>query len=391
MWDNFLIIGGGVAGMSAAAKVRTLNASASITILSQENEGFYTRIRIPDYVAGKVERNRLVLPAQKWAEQNGIKRLQGVTATSLDTVAHQVTTGDGQTFIYDRLLLATGALCNIPPLKGVELKGVVGVRTLQDADTLRDELGTLRGKEDGDRGRVVVVGGGVLGIELAAAINSLGPEVVVVEPYQWLLNRQLDRDGGDVLKVALEKTGLLFRLGVGVEELLGENGRVTGVKLYGDGDVLPCSVVVIAAGVHADVELARSAGIQVNRGIVIDNGMKTSADDVFAAGDCAEYQGRSYGLWSVADEQGKLAGAALCGEEVNYQGSVPGVNLKVIGVGIMSAGRIEPGRGEYAKVSSGAGTYKKLVYNEQDRLVGAVLVGDLTEQRAILKELNSDE
>lgn len=374
-----VVVGTGVAGVEAALSARQRDPSCRIRLIGSEDTSFYARIRLGEVVAGRTPPDRLVLKDPKWFGERDIDLALGVRAEGLDPAVARVRLSTGEWVPYDALLLATGAVPFLPPIPGVDREGVL---------SLRDMTGAIRLRERALRSATaVVIGGGLLGIEVAAALRQNGLSVTVVETAPWLLPRQLDREGAAVVQRHLEARGLIFLLGAQVRAVLGEP-RVQAVALV-DGATLEADLVLVAAGVRPEVSLAREAGIVWNRGIVVDDRLATSAPGVFAAGDCAEHRGRVYGIWPAAEAQGRAAGAAMTGGEVRYEGTVPSTTLKVTDLPVLSAGDLATGEGRIEEVSQGEGVYRKLVRDADGRLVGAILVGDLSERRSILRALEN--
>ncbi len=376
---SFVIVGTGVAGVEAAASLRARDPHCRIRLVGAEPYPFYARIRIGEVVAGRVVPERLVLKGPEWYRDRQVDLSVGVRAEVLEPFAGRVRLSSGEDVPYDALLIATGAVPFVPPIPGADLDGVM---------TLRDLAGALRLRERAlASSHAVVIGGGLLGIEAAASLRLLGVAVVVIEAAPWLLPRQLDRDGSSVVQRFLEARGIAFRTGAQVRAITGA-GRVEAVVL-GSGEELAAGLVLVAAGVRPDVGLAREAGLAVNRGIVVDDRLSTSAPGVFAAGDCAEHRGRLYGIWPAAEAQGRAAGAAMAGEDPRYRGTIPSSTLKVADLPVLSVGEVAPAEGREEEVSRGEGTYRKLVRDPEGRLVGAILVGDLSERRALMQAVEA--
>lgn len=375
---SHVIIGGGAAGDAAASALRERDSKASLTVLSEEDLPFYTRLRLPDYLAGRVDRRRLVLHDEDWYRRRDIDLRLETEVSSIDPDARTVALATGETLPFDALLVATGARCNLPPVPGLDRPGVFTIRSDRDVDALRE---AARGAK-----KVAAIGGGLLGLEMSVALKTFVDEVTVLEVFPWLLPRQLDPEGGKVLQSILEGKGLAFRLDAKVEAVEDGPGGATSVRLE-SGEVLPAQAVLVTAGVTPRTALAEAAGLETGRGVRVDDAMRTSAPGVFAAGDCAEHRGRTYGFWPAAEAQGRLAGAAMAGEEVAYPGTVASHTLKVTGVDVFSAGDTDPEGKREAEVERGPGVYRKLVRDENGRLVGAVLVGDVARRRDIQKEI----
>jgi nitrite reductase (NADH) large subunit len=375
---RYVIIGGGIAGTTAAEAIRAEDAAGQITILSDESHRLYSRIMLPNYLAGRVEKDKLFMRRQAWYAEHGVELRTGEKAASIDPGNKKVLMENGETVEYDRLLLANGASSFIIPFPGHNLDGVQAMRTIEDVDQLVDA--TAGGK------KVVLIGGGLLGLEMAAALSHRGTEVTVIEVFAWLLPRQLDPEGGEVLKKILEKQGLHFRLEAKVESISGE-GVATGVKL--PDEELPAAAVLMSAGVRPNLDLAKTAGIEVDKGVIIDDKTQTSVSDIYAAGDCTEHKGRPYGLWPAAEEQGQAAGTLMAGGEAEYTGTTMGQSLKVSGVSVFSAGAINAEGDASEERTSTEDTYRKIVKNKDGKIIGAILIGDVSERKKLQEEISS--
>jgi nitrite reductase (NADH) large subunit len=320
MAKNYVIVGASVAGTAAAAAIRERDPDGRITLLGEEEFGLYSRIRLPEYLAGRLERERLVIRKADWYAGLNIDLRTGTRAESVDVETARVSLSGGEILAYDRLLLATGADCFVPPFSGHDLPGVFTVRTVLDVDRLRYEAERVKA--------AAVIGGGLLGLEMASALAYLGLEVTVVEVLPWLLPRQLDRQGGNLLQLVLENSGLKFKTGAEIDNIVGDDGAEA-VRLS-NGEEISASLVLVSAGVRPRVDLAESAGLQVEKGIVIGEHAETSAEGVYAAGDCAEHRGRIYGIWPAAEAQGRVAGAVMAGGDAVFTDAQTEYRLRLI-------------------------------------------------------------
>lgn len=364
---RWVILGGGIAGLSAAEAARDIHPDAFITLVHREAELPYNRLNLTRYIAGAEKRDMLVIRPNSWFEERRI-RLVRAEARHLDRVLRQVFLDDGEEISYDRLVLATGAHAFVPAIPGVRLRGVHVLRTIADADAI---LECAR-----HRGRCVCIGGGLLGLETAGGLAGRGLEVTILDEARWLLSRQLARSASDRLTSHLRDLGIAIRTGVKTAEIMGDES-VRSVVLT-DGAEVPADFVVIAAGVRPNTGIARAAGLVVNRALVVDDGLRTSDSDVFAAGDVAEHRGISWGLWTVAMEQGRLAGRALAGEEVVFQGTPPATQLKVLAWPVFSVGRFEP-EGPADRVLEQADIARLVrIVLRNDVVIGGNLIGDAT-------------
>lgn len=363
---RFIVIGGGIAGVSAAEAIHGLQPEADITLISEEPNLPYFRMSLTRYLAGEVDREKLTLHNQQWYLENHITIRIETHVDSIDPSGKRIQLANGEILAYDKLILAAGAHPNVPPFPGRELKGVQTLRTLEDADLIME---VARRKA-----RVVCIGGGLLGLEVAGAVARQGADVTVLEGLDWLLPRQLNEQASKILKEKIEEMGIKVVVPAITKALLGE-GQVDRVALA-DGQVLPADLVLISTGVSANLELARSAGLSVNRGLVVDEHMRTSDPDIFAAGDLTEFQGRGYGLWVPAKNQGTIAGQNAAGKQASFLGEPPSTKLKVLGVDVFSIGQFSPvDEGDTLVAESKNGVYKSFLFR-QGKMIGSILLGD---------------
>jgi nitrite reductase (NADH) large subunit len=356
-----------------------------ISVFGEEPQGCYNRILLHRLLAGGSIEDILLKPPA-WYAEHGIA-FHSLTVTQIDPLHRQLLTADGQWHAFDQLVLATGSVPIIPPLQGLRLAdgswrpGVVPYRTAADCERLRQYL--RPGKQ------AVVIGGGLLGLEAAKTLHDQGMHVTVLHAAEWLMNRQLDAPGGHFLQQALERMGLSVRTSAQATHLLGE-AAIEAVQLA-DGTTLPADLVVLACGVAPRVELARQAGLEVRKGIVVDDQLRTSQPQIYAVGECAEHRGVVYGIVAPLYEQCSVLADLLSGvrPQARYRGSVLYTRLKVAGVDVASMGEIES-EGEQDEIvqiiEPQRGIYRKLIIR-QEQLVGAVLVGDATAAAPLLRRL----
>jgi nitrite reductase (NADH) large subunit len=367
--NRYVIVGGGVAGTTAALDLRRLDPAAAVTLVGEEPYPYYYRPKLWEYLAGESEQSALFYRPTEWyTAQNILLRLDS-KVTSIQPKAHTITIAAGEPLVFDRLLLATGSSCFIPPIPGAALPGVFVLRTLQDAAALRAQASRSR--------RAVVVGGGLLGLETARALSALHLDVMVVEIAPNLLPRQLDRQGAQFLQKRLESMGLKFITGARTTAVTGESAA-TGIQLE-DGRKVPGELILFSAGIVSRIDLARDAGIEVNQGIIVDASLQTGAADVFAAGDAAEFNGRIYGLIPPAIEQAHAASQNMIGtESIAYRGTLPSATLQLLGMDLTSLGEATmdgPSLTVRRMLDEKAGIYKKIVVRD-GVVVGAILLND---------------
>ncbi len=367
MSEPLVVIGN---GMAAARFVEELDATArgrfAVAVIGAEPHLAYNRVLLSSVLAGEVEPDEIELRNADWWRARGVTLLYGKSANAIDLDRRKVRLEDGAEIGFSRLVLATGSTPIRLPIPGATLAGVSTFRDLGDVEKI-----AASGNAEC---RVVVIGGGLLGLEAAYGLAKRGAKVTLLHLMPHLMERQLDAAAAALLKRSLEAMSIEVVCEADTAAIEGEH--VTGVRLKG-GRVFDADAVVMALGVRPNVELARAAGVAVNRGIVVDDGLETSAAGIFAIGECAEHRGVCYGLVEPAYEQARVLAKNLAGKPARYEGSTLATNLKVSGVSVFSAGEFAvAGEAENIVLSDpSAGLYKRLVL-QNNRLIGAVLIGD---------------
>ncbi|KPK21095.1 MAG: pyridine nucleotide-disulfide oxidoreductase [Nitrospira bacterium SG8_3] len=362
---NYLIVGNGVAGTTAAENIRKQDKKGNITIMTDEDLPFYWRIQLNEYISGEMTEKELLAKKEEWYQDQNISLKLKTRVVGADAQKKVVVTEDKEELPYDSLLIATGSHSFIPPIKGSEKKGVFALRDFQDA---RDISAFAKNIEE-----VILIGGGLLGLEAGNALRKLGKKIMVVEFFPRLLPRQLDVDGAERLQKILEGMGFSFRLGAKTQEITGDD-KANGASLEG-GETLSGQMVVISAGVRPNLELAEPLGLKTDKGVVVDERLQTNQPDIYAAGDVAEFKGMPYGIWPAAMEQGKIAGINMAGGKATYNGTTMANTLKVVGVDLASAGNIDAENEFESKVATDEDQYKKIVL-ENNQIIGCIMLGD---------------
>lgn len=368
MAEPLVIVG---KGMAATRLVDELSQRAlgrySIAVIGAEPRLAYNRVLLSPLLAGEIGEPEIELKPAAWWQARGVSMLYGKPVTRLNRAAQSVTLADGLTLPYGKLVLATGSKPLKPPFPGGELPGVATFRDTADVEAMRGYA---------ERGaRVVVIGGGLLGLEAAYGLARAGGKVTLLHLVDRLMERQLDAEGAGLLAAAMAQRGIAVRLNASTKGFVGRD-KVEAVELA-DGSLIPTDLVVIAIGVRPNIDLADNAGIATNRGIVVNDHLASDDRSIFAIGECAEHRGQVYGLVEPAYEQARVLATRLAGKEASYSGSLLSTNLKVSGVGVFSAGEFEAGDGAEVMVlrDPSSGVYRKFVLRE-GRLAGCVLVGD---------------
>ena len=368
MTEKLVIVGNGMApGRMLEHLFENASGRYAVTIFNAEPRVNYDRIMLSPVLSGEKTYEQIVIHGDGWYVRNGVTLHKGVRIAAIDCTAKTVTSEGGLVESYDKLVIATGSVPVIIPVPGHNLPGVLTYRDLDDVGAMM-----LAAKS---RGNAVVIGGGLLGLEAAAGLAEQGMQVSVVHLMPTLMERQLDAAAGYLLKKAIEQRGIRVLTGANTKAITG-NGRVEAVELE-DGTRIPADLVVMAVGIRPNAELAKTAGLEVNRGIVVDDQMRSSDPDIFALGECAEHRGVAYGLVAPLYEMAGVLAKTLAGEPASYNGSVTATKLKVTGIDLYSAGDFsdQKGREEIVLRDASAGLYRRLVL-ENNRIVGTVLYGD---------------
>ncbi len=370
-----VIIGNGIAAVSAASKIREADKDCGITMISDEGYTFYSRPRLIEYLSGKAGFEQIIIKKEQWYKDNSIKLLTDSKVTAVNTSEKQVS-GDFGKISYDKLIIAAGASSFIPPFPGHDLKGVFALRTKEDADEI---ISAALGVKS-----AAVIGGGLLGIETAFALTARGLKVTVIEFFERLLPRQLDFEAAGLLQKFLEQKGINFLLSKQTDSVYGD---FNGLKInFKDGGSEKACIIVVSAGVRPNVSFLKDSGLEINKGIKVNGKMETNIEDVYAAGDCAEFNGALYGIWPAAKEQGEAAGAAVTGAYVNYTGTVMSTKLKVAGIEVASAGDINIKDNTETKAKTDGAAFKK-IFCENGIIKGGILIGNTSDYMKLQKLL----
>lgn len=365
--STYVIIGGGIAGVSAAEAIREVDKAGKIILICNEPELPYYRMNLTRYLAGDINVSSLPLHPDAWYQTNAVELMLNTVVDSINPASKEVHLANNGTIQYDKLVLANGAQPFVPPFPGRDLKGVWTVRTHSDADNILYCCSL--------RMRVVCIGGGLLGLENAGALAKRGADVTVIETFDWLLPRQLPKEGGKQLEKLISKMGIKVLTGGKVKEMRG--GESVKAVAFEDGSELPADLVLITTGVASDTKLARAAGLKVNKGVIVDEKMHTSEPDILAAGDNSECNGKLYGLWMPAKSQGTVAGHNAAGKNDVFPELPPSAKLKVLGIDLFSIGQIAPSDPKDILVHEAKGEGFTGFVLRDGKLIGASLLGDV--------------
>jgi nitrite reductase (NADH) large subunit len=382
--QKLIVIGNGMAGVACVEQILRHEPQFDITIFGDETHVNYNRILLSAVLAGERNVDEITLNDWDWYRANNIDLRVGVRIMEIDGERKVVRGDDDSETPFDKLIIATGSSPFIPPIAGVDKEGVFTFRNLADTRALieRSRPGA----------KATVIGGGLLGLEAARGLQVQGCEVTVVHLMGHLMERQLDPTGGAYLRKKMENIGVHVLCSASTREICG-NGHVEAVA-FQDGTVLDAELVVVAAGIRPNVEIAKRSGLAVQRGIVVDDHLRTSHPDIYAVGECTEHRGQIFGLVAPLIEQGKVLAAAITGNETaGFSGAAPAAKLKIMGVDVFSSGEIDenqPGIECIRYEDPALGIYKKLLLRE-NRLAGVILVGDASDSHRYVEWLRSGE
>jgi nitrite reductase (NADH) large subunit len=362
-----IIIGNGAAGMEAARTIREKNQTVEIYIFTNEPYHFYSRIHLSTFIGDNTSPEDILIYPPSWYADQNIHVLLKTPVLEINPVKNYILDNEGKKYGYDKLIIASGARPIVPLLEGVEKSGIFTLRNLNDALEIRKFIQHCT--------EAVIVGGGILGIESAFSLNKNSIRVTIVELKNQIMPRQLDKDGSLALQRILEKGGIQFRTSARVQEFKG-HPHLNSIVLNNNEEI-PAQMAIISAGISPNIELAGKAGIRVNKGILVNENMQTNFNNVYAAGDIAEFKGTIYGIWPAAVDQGSIAAKHLLGIPSDYQGSLPLHILKVAGVELTTFGQINKSRKNDHEIvydNQEEDKYIKIIHNGS-YILGAVVLG----------------
>ncbi|AKJ63469.1 FAD-dependent oxidoreductase [Kiritimatiella glycovorans] len=360
-----VVIGAGVAGLTAAEMIRDRDPDAEITLLSDERELPYYRLNLTRFLAGDCPEENLPIHPAAWYDEKKIDLRLETRASELDAEKKEVRTEDGETFGWDRVILATGAAPAVPPVEGTGLDGIHTLRSADDARAIRAAVG--------EGLKCICVGGGILGLEIAGALNRQGADVTLLEMHDHLMPRQLNATAGDLMADFCRARGIDIRTGVSAKRFAGE-GAVRGVELN-SGEKLDTGLVLINIGIRSRTGLAAEQGMACGRGVTVDDRLRAGLDGVYAVGDACEHRGVKYEAWDPARYQGHIAGLNAAGVDTQFGGIPRQHVLKVLGCPMMSVGRFEAEEGDLVIEDGAERPYRRFVFRDR-HLAGCVLLGD---------------
>lgn len=383
-----LIIGNGAAGLSTATALRERDATCSIVMISDENIHSYNRPMLTKSMLAGFDPSQITIYDEAWYDEHKILNLLQQKVNKIDPINKEVSLCDGNQLKYDRLVIATGAECFMPPIEGIEHEGVIAIRRISDTIKVKENLDEVK--------HVVVIGGGVLGLEAAWELSKTKCKVTVLELAPQIMGRQLDMNGSEMLETIIRQSGIDVMTNVKIKKIDGYE-KVQSVVLQ-DGSVLEADLVIISCGISPNIELAKDAGIEVGRAIIVNESMETNIKDIYAVGDCAQFQNVNLGNWSQAIEMGKVAGANIAQDEAHYQMVSCGLSFNGMNTSLFAMGDNGKNENKVYKTMEIKDPVKlqyEKYYFVNNRLSGIILIGDTSKlaklSEAVEKQLPFNE
>lgn len=371
MYD-YLIIGNGIAGLAAAEEIRKNDENGKILIVSKEKIPTYWRTRLSALIAKDFDKDDIYVKKEAWYQEKNIEEKLDTEVEKLDLENNKAILADGEEIEYAKVLLATGARAFVPPIKNVESKGVFAIRSLDDLISFKEYAA--------DKKEVVIIGGGILGLEAAFSVKELGKEVSVIEAADYILNRQLDHELSKKLENSLNDMGIKTFTGKATEEILANDGKVSGIKLS-NGEEIKADVIMVQAGVRSIIDLAKNSNLEVDRGIIVNDNLQSKKENVYAAGDCAQIGNFTIGLWTASQEMGKIVGRNMTGAKETYEKPKPFSTLMIGNIKVFSAGMTSGEGIEEMKTEKDGNIYK--LFKKDGKFVGGILWNDIKMQNDV--------
>ncbi|MEF9952491.1 MAG: FAD-dependent oxidoreductase [Clostridium sp.] len=378
--DKIVIVGSGIAALTAAETIKTKNPTMPVIVIGQEEYLPYNRMRLSKALSEGLKVDAILLKGQDFYTDNGIGFIKGCKVTSINVEEKTIETSLGLKVEYSKLILANGSSPFVPQIENVNVNGVFSIREFNDVEKIKNYI------KDNNVKDVAVIGGGLLGVEAAYSLASSGQgfKVNIIQNSSAVLSRQVDLEGGNLLEGIMNENSIIVHKNADTKKILGTD-KVEGIEIA-DGRVIDAQMVIISAGVRANLGLAKDASIETGRGVKVNEYMETSSKDVYAAGDVAEFNGKTPGLWPIATEQGRIAGLNAIGEVTAYKPVVPSSMLMVMGINLFSVGDILSEG--LTSIKYEEGRYTKLFFKD-GVIVGAVLIDNPAKSFGIKTAIDS--
>jgi nitrite reductase (NADH) large subunit len=379
--NKVIIIGGGVAAVNAIKAIRELDREVEINVFQNETIYPYYRIKLTKNLFDNLAEDKISLQKKEWYSLNNIKLHLGEEVVDIDTNKQEIALHSGSRFTYDKLLIANGSSNFIPPIDGIEKENVHTIRKLSNIEDIKDSIE--------DKKAILIIGGGIQGLETAWALHQHGKKVIIAEVQERLMPRQMDKRASEILSRAIESFNIKLFLNTQIKKLNGKD-EVEGVTAE-NGGTIDCDMVIYSVGIRANKKFLENTPIKTNLGVIVNDRMQTNIENVYAAGDVAELYGKIGGLWNVALEQGKTAGYNIAGREAVYTASVPVTMMNAFNISLFSVGNTDENSCDQTLIEDNPEelSYKRL-FIKDNKIIGVILMGD-TKYSTLLKNLIEKE
>jgi nitrite reductase (NADH) large subunit len=379
--NNIVIIGGGVAAINAIKAIREYNNESIIHVFQNEKFYPYYRIRLTKSLFEDLDIDKILLQKREWYELNNVHLYLDKEISAVDTSNNKILLTNGSSFEYDKLLLANGANNFKPPIEGIDQEGVYSIRRYEDILNIQANTHSID--------TILCLGGGIQNLEAAWALSSQGKKVIIAEFMEKLMPRQLDTRGSEILRKAVVSQGIKIFLSTQIIKITGEDS-VNGVTTK-NGQNIECDMIIYSVGIRPNIKIYENTDIEVNLGVVVDDRMRTNIQNIYAAGDIAELNGKVGGLWTIAAEQGKVAGYNIVGTEAVYHAVIPVTTMNAFNLSIFSVGNVDENSCSQTLTEDNEdGLSYKRIFIHNDKIIGAIIIGE-SKYNTLLKNLVVNE
>jgi NAD(P)H-nitrite reductase large subunit len=374
----YVIIGNGPAGYYAADAIRKHDEETPVLMITEDKLMTYFRPQLSKFIGFPIDESKFLVSKESWYEENNITVLLNMAVKKINTSQKLLLLKDGSIVKYGKLILANGSRAFVPPVPGSDKENVFSLKSVSDAEAIKKQIPKSRS--------AAVIGGGLLGLEAAWSLKNAGLEVTVLDRSGGLLSKQLDEEGARMFGSLVDNSGVKVILNASTEEILGDT-KASGIKLAG-GQVVEADLVLFSSGVRPNKELAEQGGITVDKGVLVDDMMRTSAENVYACGDVAEFNGKVYGNWPAAMGMGKVAGSNACGAESHFREFIPSFSFDAMNIKLFSCGSFTEENRSASSKNPETGGYMKF-YFDDTKVVGGFLIGDTKRAPELLNSVKA--
>lgn len=377
MNERIVIVGNGITALSAIKAIRENDKESEIKLYGEEKFYPYNRVKLTKGALNSLDEDKMLLQKKEWYEENKVMLYRDLKVTSINTEKKEVELSNGTKEVYSKLLLANGAKNFIPDINGINKEGVLTLRTLEDARNIIDKAQKSN--------KILVIGGGILGLELAWILNQMGKKVIISEIAPRLMPKQLDEKASLMLHNSITSNGIDVMLNNNISEISANDNGVEGI-IIDAGKFINCDLIIYSVGIKPNVDILTGTNIKVNKGIVVNEKMETSISDIYAAGDVAELDNKIYGLWNIAIAQGTTAGYNILGKDVIYKSASPVTTLSAFNISLFSMGDICEGNADNIVINEDEGSYSKILISN-NKIIGSIVVGSIKNSPILKKAI----